>query len=97
MEKEKEKEEPKKEDKKEEDKAVSIVEEARSIRDEIVKARDELKEQNKIQQNLQAEAMLSGSGGGHVEVKPPKKLTDIQYAEAYERGEVNPMSKDGHA
>ena len=51
------------------DKPISIVDEARSIRDEIVKARDELKEENVRKEKLQSEALLSGSAGGHVEAK----------------------------
>ena len=70
MDEKKPEEKPKEPDKEpEKEKPVSIVDEARGIRDEIVKARDSLKEENDRKEKLQADEMLGGSAGGRVEPK----------------------------
>ena len=46
---------------------VSIVDEARAIRDEIKKEKEELKVQNDRKEKLQSEELLGSSAGGHVE------------------------------
>ena len=51
------------------DEPISIVDEARGIRDEIVKARDSLKEEREKLEKAQANEMLGGTGGGHLETK----------------------------
>ena len=58
----KEKEEPKKSPE-----SVSIVDEARAIRDEIIKAKEDLQKENDRKQKLQADELLSSTAGGHVE------------------------------
>ena len=51
----------------------------------------------KEEKNFVARKMLSGNSGvGQVEEKP-KKLTDVEYAEALQRGEVDPLREDGFA
>ena len=92
---EKAKEEADKKVKEEVDKPLSIVEEAKLIRDEIVKAKEELKAENERQEKIRAESLLGSSAGGHIEPKKAEPLTDVQYAEALERGEVNPLKEDG--
>ena len=87
--------ETKEEVKEPEDKPLSIVEEAKLIRDEIVKAKEELKAENERQEKIRAENLLGSSAGGHVEPVKAKPLTDVEYSEALERGEVNPMKEDG--
>ncbi len=64
-------------------KHVSVVEEARSIRDEIVKAKDELKAENDRTAKLQAENLLGGEAGGHIETKT-KETTPAEYAKEIE-------------
>ncbi len=66
-----------------EDKPISIVDEAKAIRDEIVKARDELKAENDRKGKLQADEMLSGTGGGHL--KTQKVETNKEYNERIEK------------
>ena len=39
--------------------------------------------------------MLSGSSGGNIVKEEKKEMTDTEYAEALERGEVNPLKEDG--
>ena len=59
---------PKEEEAKEESE-LSPLDEARAIRDEIVKAKDELKAENEKKAKLEADDLLSSSAGGHIEVK----------------------------
>ena len=51
------------------DKPLSLVEEARSIRDEIISAKEGLKVESDRAEKIKAEAMLSSSAGGHIEAK----------------------------
>ena len=52
---------------KEAPKSVSIVDEARAIRDEIKKEKEELQKANEKKEKLQTEELLSSTAGGHVE------------------------------
>ena len=54
-------------DSEESPKTVSLVDEARAIRDEIKKEREALQVENKKKETLQAEELLGSSAGGHVE------------------------------
>ena len=56
---------------------------------------DNLEKELIRQQKIRNEMLLAGTGGGHVEPEPKKPLTDLEYSEALERGEVNPMKEDG--
>ena len=49
----------------------------------------------KRKEKLHAEQMVGGKSGMSVTEKP-KTLTDIEYAEALERGEVDPLREDGY-
>ena len=60
-------------------KEVSIVDEARAIRDEIVKAKEDLQKENDRKAKLQSEELLSSSAGGKVEPTPPKEETPKEY------------------
>ncbi|KKK82356.1 hypothetical protein LCGC14_2804190 [marine sediment metagenome] len=44
---------------------------------------------------LMARQALSGRAEAGTVPEKPKKLTDTEYAEALERGEVNPLKEDG--
>ena len=63
-----------------ETKPVSIVDEARAIRDEIAKERIALEAANEEKKKIQSEELLSGSAGGHVE--QPKVSEDEAKAAA---------------
>ena len=56
-----------------ETKPISLVEEAKAIRDEILKAKDELKEQNDRKEKIQANDLLGGTVGGSM--PPTEQLT----------------------
>lgn len=64
---------------KETPKEVSIVDEARAIRDEIVKAKEDLQKENDRRTKLNAEELLSSSAGGRVEPAPAKEETPHEY------------------
>lgn len=46
---------------------LSLADEARGIRDEILKAKEELKAENDRKDKLQSDDLLSSSAGGHVD------------------------------
>ena len=57
----------------------SLIEEAKAIRDEIVKTKDELKAENDRKEKLQAEELLSPTSGGHIKaqkVDPAKQKSN---------------------
>ena len=61
----------------EEAKPVSIVDEARAIRDDIKKQKEEFQEAKKELDEARSEELLSSTAGGHIE---PAKLTDEEAA-----------------
>jgi|TARA_R100000501_G_C2620088_1_gene113361 hypothetical protein len=71
--------EEQKADTKDPEATVSIVDEARAIRDEIKKEKESLKAENDRKQNLQAEELLSSSAGRRVEPEV-KEETNQEYA-----------------
>jgi len=71
-----EKKEPEK--KVDEDKPLSLVDEAKAVRDEILKAKEELKGENDRKERLQTDEMLGGTGGAGVESEP-KIATPQEY------------------
>ncbi len=72
----------------EDNKPLSIVDEAKAIRDEIVKAKEELKTENDRHEKNKAEDMLGGTSGGHVEAKEPEEISDVDYANKVMEGEI---------
>ena len=74
--------------------AKNLVEQAKIENDRKAKL---LEEENKLQdrkEKLHAEEMVGGRAGLSAPEKP-KRLTDTEYAEALQRGEVNPLKEDG--
>ncbi len=70
------------------DRADEIVE-----RRERVVAREEALQERK--EALEARKTVGGEIDAGEEKPKPKKLTDTEYSEALERGEVNPLKEDG--
>lgn len=100
--------EEKKEEKKEEPKlppkdtdggskyeTTPVIERAREERERMEKVKDELKIENDRRERIQARDALGGSSEAGIKSEEPKKLTDQEYAEALEKGEVNPLKEDG--
>lgn len=81
-------EEEEKQEVQEEDTSVSIVEEARSIRDEILKAKEDLKKENDRQEKIQARNMLGGKSNMTTQKEEPKEETPEEYKNKVMRGEL---------
>ena len=73
----------------ESNKPVNIVDEARAIRDEIKAEREKLEKANAEAKQIQAEQMLSGTSGGHVETKPAEEESATDYAKKVMSGGLN--------
>ena len=93
---EKPEEKPSEEDKPAEESAdhssLKSLDEAKATLDKIETATKLLDDKVKVLDEAAAKALLAGKG---VIQKEPKKLTDIEYAEALMKGEVDPMKEDG--
>lgn len=77
----------------------TIVKEAKSVA-ETQKETEELKAKNlereeKLLERKEALNDLGGGSAGGTKPEAPKEMTDTEYAEALERGEVNPLKEDG--
>ena len=55
---------------------------------------DNLEREMERAQKIRNEALLAGTSGGHVEPEPEPKLTNIEYADKFMRGEANPLKED---
>ncbi len=70
------------------DKALALVkrrEEASKVELEILARKEK----------LATDALLAGTSGGKVEPTPPEKISDEEYADKLQRGEVDPLGEDG--
>jgi hypothetical protein len=54
-----------------------------------------LEREEKLMERKEALAALGGGSSAGSRPEKPKPLTDTEYAEALERGEVNPLKEDG--
>lgn len=70
------------------------IEEAKKAAKEIRDATAAQKLENDRTEKIAAEAELGGQSKMSPTIKP-KKLTDTEYAEALEKGKVNPLKEDG--
>ncbi len=61
------------------EKPLSLVDEAKAIRDEIIKQKEELKTENDRKEKINAESLLSGNSGGHIEKTDKKEETPQEY------------------
>jgi len=75
------------------EKPLSIVEEARAIRDEIVKERAKLDEANALAQKIQADNLLGSSAGGHIDA-PQVSPEDAKKAGAKEFFKGTQLERD---
>jgi len=71
------------------EKPISIVDEARAIRDEIRAEREKLEAANKEAKEIAANNLLSGGVGGHQKQEAPKEETPKEYATRVMRGDFN--------
>lgn len=73
-------------------KELSTAEQLDAKIERLEKANEEARS---ITAEAKAKEAIAGSTEAGQEAPKPKKLTDIEYAEALERGEVNPLKEDG--
>ena len=77
-------------------KATTIVEQANTAAERMETATQKMQEQLDRQEALYAKQQYGGRAEASQVAEAPKRLTDTEYAEALERGEVNPMKEDGY-
>ena len=65
-------------------KPLSLVDEAKAVRDEILKAKEELKAENDRKEKIQTDEMLGGTGGGHIQTET-KEETPKEYNNRIEK------------
>jgi len=58
-------------------------------------AAKQLKEQNDRTERLLMETKLSGKSEAGIKAEKPKPMSEVEYAEAMQRGEVDPLRDDG--
>lgn len=73
----------------------SLFDKTNAATDRLEAANKEKKELLEREETLYAKKKLGGQSEGEEKPEPPKKLTDTEYAEALQRGEVNPLKEDG--
>jgi len=66
-------------------KNLSVIEEAKKIKEELKAENDRRELILKQEQKLQAEKLLSSSAGTNIPPAPPKQETDKEYAERISR------------
>ena len=76
-----------------------LVKEAKETAKEIKEQNDRkeklIEAENKILDRKEALNALGGGSPAGTKSDKPKKLTDTEYAEALEKGKVNPLKEDG--
>ena len=69
------------------EKPISIVDEAREIRNQIIQEKENLKEEREKLEKVQSEALLGGTSGGNVKVET-KEETPEEYAKRVMSGDL---------
>ena len=75
-------------DENKQDEGLSIIDEAKKVRDEIRAENDRREKLLQEEQKLKAENMLAATSGGSIPITPPKEETPQEYAKKVLRGEV---------
>jgi len=75
--------------------ASTIVEQANAAAERLEAANKKQEELLNKQEAFYVKQQYSGKSEGAIVPEAPKAMTDTEYAEALERGEVNPMKEDG--
>ena len=74
---------------------ISELDRADQIAERQKRENDRRSELLDREENLAARRLIGGSAEAGIPAEKPKVLTDTEYAEALERGEVNPLKEDG--
>lgn len=75
--------------------STSLIEKAEAAADRIEAANAKQEEIVSRQEYLQAQKILGGKSDAGSAPEKPKRLTDAEYFEASERGEVDPFNDNG--
>ena len=78
-----------------EPKATTLLDKADAVSKKLEEANIKTEELLKRREELAAKEMLGGRADAGEKPPEKKKLTDTEYAEALQRGEVNPLKEDG--
>jgi len=76
------------------EKPLSIVDEAKKVRDEIRAENDRREKILTDEQKLQAERELAGTAGGRVEPKPVQEETPSEYSKRVMSGGLNEKARE---
>lgn len=68
----------------------SLLEKAKQEREALEKVKNEAQEAIKKLEELKANQLLSGTAGGYIKPEPAKPLTNKEYAEKVDKGEIDP-------
>jgi len=74
---------------------TTLVDEANTAAERLEKANERKAELLRQEQELEARKALGGKSDAGQQSEKPKKLTDAEYAEALQKGEVDPLKEDG--
>ena len=75
--------------------STGLVDGANAAAERLEKANQDEKDLLDRRETLMAKERLGGQTDAGAVKEKPKKLTDLEYANAMERGEVNPFREDG--
>ena len=75
--------------------AIKVVEDARIEREKMEEAMKKKEELLEREERILARKELGGRSQAGIPQPEKKEITDTEYAEALERGEVNPLKEDG--
>ncbi|KKL67223.1 hypothetical protein LCGC14_2137130 [marine sediment metagenome] len=78
-----------------ESKTISELDRADQIAERQKRENDRREELLQREENLEARRKVGGITEAGKPAEKPKELTDTEYSEALERGEVNPLKEDG--
>jgi len=79
----------------EQQESTDMIASAKEQADRLKRENDRKQELLDREEALMARQALSGRAEGGKQEEKPAKLTDKEYAEAMEKGEVNPLAEDG--
>jgi len=74
---------------------LRVLDEAQKTADRIEAANKKQEELLQKQEEIMAKQMLAGKSEAGQEPEKPKEISDKEYAEKLEKGEVNPLAEDG--
>ena len=78
-----------------EPKTTTLVDDTNLAAKRLQEATKAAKEERLAREESYAKMKLGGKSAAGIPPEKPKEMTDTEYAEALQRGEVNPLKEDG--